>query len=172
MEQKCYKSYGYIVKIFDIHDYKNGIITAENPMASAVFDIKFSCRLCKPLVKQQIIAKVDRLNKLLISLTNGPIRIVITTTDRINKDVFFIDQNRNVRYKDGEKSHVLSVDNYVKVTIISSRFNDMDTTIMVLGHLENMATEAEIKNFYDELYDQNNIKQVEYQEYSEESSSV
>ena len=44
--KKCLKNYGYIVEVYEITEYKGGIIEAENFLASSKFDISFSCRLC------------------------------------------------------------------------------------------------------------------------------
>src|SRR5580700_5186757 len=100
LEGKCYKNYGLIVKIFEIMKYDNGIIQPENPTAGALYDVRFSCRLCIPLKKKQIICEVDRMNEILIGLKNGPIIIIIVINGMINKNTFIVDQNRNVRYKD------------------------------------------------------------------------
>src|SRR5438552_434965 len=73
---KCFSNYGYIVKIIEILNYKDGIIEAENTESSAIFDLEFSCRICAPLKNTQIICEIDRVNKLLITAVNGPILIV------------------------------------------------------------------------------------------------
>jgi len=171
LEGHCYRDYGYIVKIYEITERRNGVIVAENPMAAASFDIKFSCRVCNPLKKKQIVCKVEKINKLLASLVNGPIRVIVTM-DRINKNVFFIDQNRNLRYRNEDKSNELKAGEFVKVTILSKTFNDMDTYIMALGYLENIATDEEIKNFYSEEYDQKNGKMIEFDDYVKQEEDV
>src|SRR6202012_4133128 len=98
LEGKCYRQYGYIEKIYDIMYSKDGIIIKENPTASATYHVKFGCKLCIPLKNQTIICKVNKINKLLITLVNGPIRVIITA-DRLNKNIFSIDAVGNYRYK-------------------------------------------------------------------------
>src|SRR3990172_11202868 len=81
--KRCFRDKGYIMDVYKILEYKDGVIEAENPSGSAIFDISFSCRLCIPLKGKQIVCKVDRVNKLLITVTNLPILIIITN-ERIN----------------------------------------------------------------------------------------
>src|SRR5437016_615733 len=83
---KCFSKYGYVVKVIEILAYKDGVIEAENTQSSALFDLNFSCKLCCPLKNTQIVCKIDRVNKLLITAVNGPIIIVITH-DRINSNI-------------------------------------------------------------------------------------
>lgn len=149
---KCYKNYGYIMDIFKIMVYKSGIIEAENFSSSAKFDVTFSCRLCRPLRTKQIICKVNRVNKVLITVENGPI-LVIITNDRINEKVFFTDNNNNLRYKKDNVSNVLKQNDFVKVSIISTVFNHGDTNIKAIGFLENIADDNEVETYYKDFYD-------------------
>ncbi len=137
--------------LYKILDYKDGIIEAENPSGSAIFDVVFSCRLCIPLNGTQLICKVDRVNKLLITVTNGPILIIITN-ERINDKVFFTDNNNNLRYRTEKSSSILESGEFVKVTVINTTFNNGDNKIKAIGFIEDMATEEETLEFYQELY--------------------
>lgn len=148
---KCYHDYGYISDVFEILDFKDGIIEAENLMGSATFDVMFSCRLCRPLRNQQIICQVNRVNKVLITLENGPI-LVIITNDRINDEVFFTDNNNNLRYKKEGVSQILKSKEFVKVTIVSTVFNHGDNRIKAIGYLDDVANEDDVKKFYQDLY--------------------
>ncbi len=170
LEGKCYKDYGLITKIFEIQKYENGIIQPENPTAGALYDIKFSCRLCIPLKKKQLICEVDRMNELLVGLKNGPI-IVIVATNWINKNVFIIDQNRNIRYKEKDEYHILKAGSLVKVTITSTTFNDMDNCISVLGELDSMASDTEIKSYYNDIYDQGSGNIIDYDKFLAKTAS-
>jgi DNA-directed RNA polymerase subunit E'/Rpb7 len=161
---KCYKHYGFITHINEI-EYEDGFIEAENLSSSALFPVDFSCRLCKPLKNTQIICKVNRANKLLVTVENGPI-LVIITSDRLNPDVFFTDNNNILRYKKEDTSYILKEGDFVKVTIVSISFNHIDTVIKAIGYLENIATDNEIKQFYDDTYDQN-TELVDYAEYAQ-----
>jgi DNA-directed RNA polymerase subunit E'/Rpb7 len=148
---KCFHEYGYISDVFEILDFKDGVIEAENLMGSATFDVSFSCRLCRPIRDQQIVCQVNRVNKVLITLENGPI-IVIITNDRINDEVFFTDNNNNLRYKTETGSHILKQKEFVKVTVVSTVFNHGDNKIKAIGFLDNVATETEVEKFYQDIY--------------------
>ena len=141
---KCYKDYGFISKIYKIDEYSDGVVEPEDPSCSTKFIVKFSCKLCIPPKNKEIIFKIDRMNKVLISGENGPLKTIITN-EKINKDKFFIDNNRNIRYK--ENSSVLVPDIYVKVLILSYSFNEYSTNILVIGFLQDIASEEEI-NYY------------------------
>lgn len=148
---KCFRNYGYISEIYEIINYKNGIIRPENFTASSTFDVTFSCRLCLPLENRKIICQVDRVNKVLVTVKNGPITIIITK-ERINDKVFFSDNNNNLRYRKDNKSYLLKSSEFVIVTITKTAFNNGDTIIRAIGFMENIATDDDIKLFYKELY--------------------
>ena len=84
MEKKCNK-YGYITKIYKILDFSEGEIVPENFDASVIFNIKYSCRICLPVINTKIICKIDLLNKSLIKASNGPI-ICIIGVNQISSD--------------------------------------------------------------------------------------
>jgi len=91
------------------------------------------------------------MNKALISAINGPIKVIITQ-DKINKEQFFSDADRNIRIKKGSES--LTPDMIVKILILSSTFGNYDTSILSIGYLQDLATPDEIK-LYNE--DESNI---------------
>ena len=163
---KCFSKYGYIIKVIEILEYKDGIIEAENTEASALFDLVFSCRLCAPLKNTHIICQIDRINKQLITATNGPILIVITN-DRINKDVFYKDNNNNIRWKKDDNSDMLKQKDFIKVTLQALQFYDGDEKIKGIGFVEDIATEEEQKKFYEDQYKEN-IDTVDFDEYIEQ----
>lgn len=147
LEGKCYKNYGYIVKIYKIDEISDGIIEAEDQSCSAKMIVKFTCRLCIPAKNKEIICQIDRMNKALIGCINGPIKIIITP-DKINKEKFFTDSNRNIRIK--ETSQVLLPDVYLRVLVLSSSFSDYDTKILTIGYLQDIANEHEINIYHQE----------------------
>ena len=146
---KCYLNFGFITNIYKLEEISEGIIEAEDPTCSAKIVIKFSCRLCFPPKNRYIICKIDRMNKALISAINGPIKVIITQ-DKINKEHFFTDSERNIIIKAGRGS--LAPDMFVKILILSSTFGNYDTSILSIGFLQELATEDEIK-----LYNNDNI---------------
>ena len=145
LESKCYKNYGYVNKIYSIEELSDGIIEAEDPTCSAKITVRFTCNLCLPIVGKEIICKIDRMNKILISAINGPIKAIITI-DKINKENFFLDMNRNVRIKGN--SQVLVPEMYIRILILSKSFGDYDKNILVIGYLQDIATEEQIEQYY------------------------
>ena len=141
---KCYKNYGYISKIYKINEISEGNIEDEDPICSSKIIVKFSCQLCIPAKNKEIICKIDRMNKVLIGAVNGPIKVIITP-DKLNKDNFYSDINRNIRIK--KNSEVLIPDMYVRILIFSFQFSDYDDKILVIGYLQDIANDSEIE-FY------------------------
>jgi len=146
---KCYKNYGYIKKIYSIDEISDGVIEAEDISCSAKLIVKFSCSLCIPIINKELICKIDRMNKALISAINGPIKVIITS-DKINKDNFFPDMNRNIRVKG--TSEVVIPNMYIRILVLSKSFSDYDKNILVIGYLQDIATAEEI-----ELYNKQNL---------------
>lgn len=168
-EGRCFKDFGFIVKIYDISKYSDGYIVAENPKSAARFYITFTCKLCYPLLRKQIICKIDKANRLIMRLNNGPINILVTTKDRINKNVFFIDtKTGNLMAKKEGKSIPVTIGSYVKVSIESRQFNDQDSMIMAMGFLEDVATDDEVKKSYEKEFDMGEI--TTYDDYIKEEA--
>lgn len=152
-EGKCFKDYGYISKIYDITKYSDGYIVAENPKSAAKFNVTFTCKLCFPLLKKIIVCKIDKATQLIIRLTNGPINILVTTKDRINKNIFYVDEKTgNLMAKKDGRSVLVTIGSYVKVLVESRQFNDQDNIIMAMGILEDVATDDEVKNNYEKEF--------------------
>ena len=145
---KCYLNYGHIMKIYKIDEISDGIIEAENNSCSAKIIVKFSCKLCIPIKNKEIICKIDRMNKTLISGINGPIKSIITP-DKINKEKFFTDTDRNIRIKGN--SEPLLPDIYIRVLILSYTFSNYDTDIISIGFLQDIATTEEVEMYEKEL---------------------
>lgn len=156
---KCFSKYGYISKVINIIDYKGGYIEPENTECSARFDVTFSCRLCLPRRNKQIICKLDKVNKMLLTAVNGPI-VAIITHDRVSNQ-FYKDTMNNLRYKKDGESHLLEAGNCIKVTVSQIQFYDNDVKIKIIAYLDSIATEEETKQYYQELYNQNEEEIVE-----------
>lgn len=155
LENKCYENYGYIDKIYNIEEISDGVIEPEDSSCSAKMDVKFSCNLFLPIVGKEIICKIKKMNKALIMGVNGPIEAVVTT-DKINKDNFFPDVNRNIRVKG--TSEVVVPDMYIRVLIISKLYSNYDKNILVIGFLQDIATQKEIDEYFEK---NNNNEQLE-----------
>ena len=150
LEGKCFRNHGYIVKIFSIENCSDGYISSDNGYSPTIYNITFNCRLCYVAIGTQIICEIEKITEELIRLINGPIRIFVTN-DRLNKSIFFIDNNSNIRLK--ENSQKLTNKDFVKVTIQSSLFEHGNTAIVCLGFIDNVATDKEVKDYYNNLYD-------------------
>lgn len=166
-EGKCFKDYGFIVKIYEIVKYSDGYIIAENPKSAARFYVTFTCKLCYPLLKKQIICKIEKANRLIMKLNNGPISALITTKDRINQNIFTIDQKTgNLMAKKNDKLVPITIGSYVKITVESRQFNDQDIIIMTMGYLEDIATDEEVKQSYQSEFGVDNM--IEFDDYIKE----
>lgn len=167
---KCFSKYGYIVKVIEIINYKDGVIEAENTEASALFDLDFSCRICAPLRNTQIICQIEKINKQLITAINGPILIIITN-DRINTNIFFKDNNNNIRYKKDGVSNMLQQNDFIKITLQTLRFYDGDEKIKAIGFIDDIANDAEQKKFYEEQYKEKDTL-VDFEEHIAQTENV
>lgn len=163
-EGKCFRHYGYITKIYEIIDKKGAILDPENPMAAAMFDCKFSCRLCIPLKMRNIICKIDQTTQALTSASNGPIKVILTN-DRINSDNFIVGRTGILVKAFGSSSiRPLQRGDHVKIKIDSRKFNNGDTIIMCMGVLDSMAKELEISEFEADEYNTDS-KFIDYDKY-------
>ncbi len=144
LEKKCYENFGYIDKIYNIEEISDGVIEPEDSSCSAKLEVKFSCNLFLPIVGKEIICKIDRMNKALIMGVNGPIKVIISA-DKINKDKFFPDINRNIRVKG--TSEVVIPGMYLRILILSKSFSNYDRNILVIGYMQDIATQKEIDDY-------------------------
>jgi len=141
-EEKCYKNYGFIEKIYEITNSSTGIIQQENPYGSVVFNVKFTCKLWNPMKDTFIIAKLDKYNRKILNLKCGPIKVIVEDT-KINANKFSFNRKNNLVYND----EIVGNDASLKVMILSKIFNDSDELIITKGYLEDMATNEEIEKF-------------------------
>lgn len=147
LSKKCYKNYGYIVEIIKLKDINGGIIEAENTESSAIFKAKFICKLCIPLRNKQIVCKVDKITNVVLTLSNGPI-LIIVPFDRMSP-IFFRDTTTNeLKYKTATDTRVLRPNDYIIVTPSNIKFHDGDTNIVVIGVAENIASNEEVKTYF------------------------
>lgn len=174
-EKKCNK-YGYVVKVFKITEYLEGTIEPENFMASAFYNIKFSCRMCIPSVKTKLICVISKMNKALIVAENGPIFSLITIKN-INTNNFELDNNEILNYKKDNKMEKLKPKDMIKITVLAIKFNKGDNNIKIIGFLEDMASKEEKEMYYNDLhYKENEEEEIDYidntQNENEESEEV
>lgn len=151
VSEKCYGKYGYIMYVYQILNYKQGFLRPENFNTAAVFNVEFSCKICRPIIKTQIICQIEVVNKSFLRLKNGPI-LLIVRSDRINNDIFSYDISNNLQYKKGKTYQTLNHNDFVKATILSTLLNDGDNRIVSVGFLDDIATKKEIENYHKDLY--------------------
>lgn len=148
IEKKCNKN-GFIDEIYEITEFKHGIMVPENLSGSAIFDIKYHCRLCIPIKNSVIIAQVKTKTQEMVICTNGPLFIFIPK-DKIEKSYWDILDN----FKNKESGKNLNENDYVKVLLLDSRINQNGFVINTIGKLLNSATVDEIKKYYGNIVEE------------------
>lgn len=140
--KKCNKN-GFIDEIYMIDSYKGGYIASENLSGSAMFDIKYNCRLCYPTLNSSIIAQVKTINQELIVCTNGPIFIFVPK-EAIDSTFWDFSENFNNK-KTGKE---LKENDFVIIEILDRRINQGGYVINTIGKLLDHATSSQVKKFY------------------------
>jgi DNA-directed RNA polymerase subunit E'/Rpb7 len=154
---KCFLDYGYLNKIHEIYPDYDAEIVAEDPMSCALFKVRISCTLCRPILNSSIICKAMGITPPIIYLVNGPLDIIIKTSQNLNKNIFVFNQrlNRWTAKKEDEtdtdtdtkkKFTLLEEGIYLKVKILNKKIIDKSDRILCTGYLEAVATEKEIKD--------------------------
>jgi len=159
VDKKCYKNYGYVSEIYKILETGPGTICAENLSGSSIFNISFSCKLCRIIEGSQLICKITQITRALSLAENGPV-VVIITNDKINTDVFFFDNNNYLRYKDNAKSKKIEKGDFVIVTILNKEFYHKDEKIKAIGFLNNVAGDKEVDKYYEDYHRDMSIVEV------------
>ena len=144
-QDKCLNHYGYIYKIYKIEEMSNGILVPEDLSVSALFNIKFSCKLCRPLKNTVIICEVIGINRALIYLRNGPIYILVLEGG-INSEKFIFDDKHNVLLYQTNKSIGTQIvkGSYVKIKMVDARIEHNAKRITAMGILDDIATPEEV----------------------------
>tara|TARA_B110000208_G_scaffold187119_1_gene244674 strand:+ start:3660 stop:4214 length:555 start_codon:yes stop_codon:yes gene_type:complete len=134
---------GYVVEVYNILEYDDGILEPENFEASAKYNIKYNAKICNPIEDTFIVCKIVNINKVLIKAINGPILIIIKSSD-INEDNFKKSSKGDITYNNEE----LKIDDHIIIRVIIKRLNYGDTRICTIGFMEDMASKDDIINFY------------------------
>lgn len=146
---KCYKSYGHILKIYKIDERSNGVLIPEDSFASVNYDIKFSCKLCKPLIGSIIVGEVVSANDAGILLTNGPINIwVLNIRNSINPKNFIFDERRGmlIAIIGNNKGVPVTEGIFLKVIVNGVRLEHGSKHVVVIGTLDSTVTDQEKNN--------------------------
>jgi DNA-directed RNA polymerase subunit E'/Rpb7 len=171
-QDKCFQHYGYIIKIYKIEERRGGIITPEDPTASAKYIVKFSCKLCKPLKNSTIVCEILAINKAIVHLRNGPINVVVLESN-LNTNNFIFDEHRNIflaKDGNGKTGSPVLKGSYVKIKIINSQIEDKSSRILVSGFLESLATKEEIEKMILDR-ERENYDYVDYDKYTLQTST-
>lgn len=143
---KCYKSYGLVVKVHKISERSEGKLIPEDPSASAHYNVKFSCRLCKPLINSLIVSEVVGISKSIIYLKNGKIDIfVLDSKNDVNPNNFVYDERRNALIANigNDKGKQVENGDFLKIKVLGVKIEHGVNKIVVIGSLESMASEKE-----------------------------
>jgi len=141
IEKKCIDA-GYICRINDIVDYKDGYLLPEDFSGSVRFKVAYNAKICVVVPNTQTICKIENIFKAIIKAVNGPIIVLIKFTD-INTNLFKINETGNIINTKTNKP--LKQDDHIKITIKSKRSYIGDNTIGVIGYIEDIATPEQIK---------------------------
>ena len=155
-ENKCFKDYGYVIKIHECNIDTDAYISAEDPLCCPIFKVKFLCSLCRPLNNTTIIGRIEGIAPPIIKVVNGPINVIIKSTN-VNKNIFMFNTKINswiakisnksddINNKEENKFMSLKDGVYVKVKIMNKKIVDKSNKILCMGFLESLASEDEIK---------------------------
>ena len=174
-QNKCFKSYGFISKIYNITKREGGIIVPENSLSPAMFKVDFTCKLCRPLKNSNIVCEVKSINKVAIFLRNGPIHVFIFFGDdnQINKNIFSFDEEENVikGKVDKDKSVKIVVGSYINVKCIDIRVENGTQKIIIWGIMDSVATKEERDRAIIES-DKDDIPFVDYEDYTQAEDDI
>ena len=157
LEGKCISD-GYIIKIYKIIEYTNGIIDAENFTGAAVFDIKYLAKICVAIRETTIIGKITEYipnaNFALAEFGNI-MKIIFTKNERdFNTQVFTIGSDKSIIHIKSQKK--LQINDYVKLQLKTIRYYHNDVNIKCMAYLDDFATIDEINQY---AYKDDNIKE-------------
>jgi DNA-directed RNA polymerase subunit E'/Rpb7 len=157
VEKKCNVN-GYIEEVYRILKYSDGFMPAENLTGSAIYDIKYHCKICIPVENSIIIGLVKVINQELIIASNGCILIFIPK-ENIDTNIWDISEN----FLNKITKNKLAINTYIKIQIIDKRINNGDPQIKAIGMLLDIPTEEEVEKFYGVkvIIVDKNIKQID-----------
>jgi DNA-directed RNA polymerase subunit E'/Rpb7 len=158
IEKKCNVN-GYIVEVYRILEYSDGIMPPENLNGCAIYNITYQCKICIPIENTLIIGQVKVINQELIIANNGPIWIFIPK-ENIDSNYWEIIDG----YKNRNNNKKLVIEDFVKIQITHKRNNKNDNQINTIGKLVDYATEDEVKNFFGSKINKNNDQEQSIQD--------
>jgi DNA-directed RNA polymerase subunit E'/Rpb7 len=157
VEGKCIRD-GYVIKVYKILEYTNGIVEPENFTGSAVYNVKYLANICTILKDTTIVCKISsyipNANFALADFGNM-VKIIFTKNERdLNTKAFTLLNDKNIVHIATQKK--LNINDYVKLQIKSIKFYHNDTIIKCMGYLYDIATVEEIAKY---SFSDNNVIQ-------------
>lgn len=152
---RCFENYGYIEKVYDINnDIKGGLIRAEDNTASSVYRVNFKCRICHPVSKSIIVAKIVGINNVIIVAENGPIKFIIGSNHINNNNIQYrksayypVNSNGDIINKPIQKG------TYVMVKVLNKKIVKNKRNIIAIGSLESVIPDTEVTNAIKDQYE-------------------
>lgn len=151
VENKC-NTLGYIESVDEIKDYDNGLIITGNFSGNISYNVKYKAKIYIPVPNTNIICKFKMIKHGRCFCMNGPLFIIIKTTNISDK--FTFDAKGNLMY--GER--IITDNDYLQVCVLKKMFNMNAQIIVVFARLDDIATESQL-NYYS--YSNNNEEKIE-----------
>jgi DNA-directed RNA polymerase subunit E'/Rpb7 len=148
LEGKCITD-GYVIKIYKILEYTDGVIDGENFTGAAVFNIKYLAKICVAIRETTIIAKITEYlpnANFALAEYGNIIKIIFTKNERdINNQIFIITNDKNIVHLRSQKK--LQVNDYVKLQLKTIRYYHNDIYIKCMAFLDDFPTLSEIEKY-------------------------
>jgi DNA-directed RNA polymerase subunit E'/Rpb7 len=148
IEGKCTKD-GFIIKVYKILEYIDGIIEPENFTGSAVYFVKYLAKICIALNETSIVAKITSYipnANFALAEFGSIIKIIFTKNERdLNTQNFLIGNDKSLIHIHTQKK--ITSGDYVVIQLKSVKFYQNDTMIKCMGYLDNIASVEEIAKF-------------------------
>lgn len=164
VEGKCIKE-GFVIKVYKLLEYNNGIVEPENFTGSAVYDVKYLAKICIALKESTIIARVKSYvpnANFALAEFGSIINIIFTKNERdLNTRKFIIGNDKSLLHIPTKKK--IGTGDYIKIQLKSVRFYKNDVIIGCMGYLDDLASPEEIAKYgYNNDIISKEIKQIEY----------
>lgn len=148
VEGKCIRN-GYVIKVYKILEYTNGIVDPENFTGSAIYNVKYLANICTILKDTTIVCNISshipNANFTLADFGNM-VKIIFTKNERnVNTKVFSLSNDKNIVHIATQKK--INLNDYVKLQIKSIKFYHNDTIIKCMAYLYDIATVEEIAKY-------------------------
>jgi DNA-directed RNA polymerase subunit E'/Rpb7 len=152
---RCYLDYGYIDKIYNIYDdIKGGIIRTEDNTSSSVHNVKFRCRICKPIKNSIIYAKITGINNVIIMAENGPIKFFIDSNNINKNNIIYVRSAYYPITPNGDIiNQALHKGTYVMVKVISKKIVKNKSIIIAIASLESVIPDDEVHKLITKQYE-------------------